>query len=117
MVNGIVSTDTTTTSHVTNRPVEELETSTVRLDNLELVNLRSKETLTPEATWIPEEVARVVTTTLNVGLKLDYPYTLSIARGTVLVVRTEQVVEHVTIFLSLTAEAALAALSLAPVAR
>ena len=94
-------TDTTTTSHVTDRPIEELESSAIGLDNLELIHLRSKEALAPEAAWIPEEVAGVVTTTFYIRLKLNHPDTLGITRGTVLVVRTEQIIEYITVLFRL----------------
>ena len=79
VVDGIVGTDATATGHVADRPVEELDLRAVGCDELELIHLRGEETLTPETAGIPEEVAGVVTTTVNVSLELDDPYTFGIA--------------------------------------
>ena len=102
---GIVGADATTTGHVADRPVEELEVDAIGGDDVELIDLRSEETLAPEAAWIPEEVAGVVAATIDVGLELDDPDALGVARSAVLVVGTEEVVEDVTILLDLRTEA------------
>ena len=104
MIYSIVCTDTTATGHIADRPVEQLHVGAVGGNELELVDLRSKETLAPEATGIPEEMTGVVTTTINVGLELNHPDTLGITSRTVLIVGAEQIVEHVAILLGLRTE-------------
>ena len=104
MVCGIVCADATATCHITDGPVEQLEVCAVRGDDVELIDLWGKETLSPEAGSIPEELTGVVAATFYVSLQLDDPDALRITRGTVLVVRTEEVVEHVTVFTGLRAE-------------
>ena len=79
MLYGIVCTNATTTGHVADRPVEKRDVHTVGRNDLELVHLRCEETLTPETAGIPEEVAGVVASTIDVGLELDDPYTFGIA--------------------------------------